>query len=352
MDRVQLSSIKSQREINKPCYRNIHVFDDFLYLSGKYPELKNCIKIVNGKVRINYSNPKTVYLITKVLFHYRYNITWNIPDNFLVPTIPSRANYIHLIADLLTPENISNKELASLEGSIPEDEISKYTHMHEDFCSGNLVPKGKQILGLDIGIGANCVFSLLCNKIYSWNMIGIDISAESIKISDSIIRENKLLDNILLFKQDDPEQILFGVLDKPEITKYNLAFTICNPPYYKSIEESEESRHPNRYRFCQKHEITTHGGELKFIQKLYRQSKHFPKRVIWYTSQVSKMKNLKVLKNMLRNEIKANELSSMFSAALKQGKHDKWVIAWSFFKTDERVSILKFLRCNLIDPRI
>lgn len=337
--------VQQKKQLNQLHHRNIHIDDDFLLLSEKYPEFRKCIKILNGNVRINYNNPTALYCISKVLLHHRYNIIWDIPDNFLVPTIPSRANYVHFIADLLTPEHIYNTEIVSNKGILNTKTME--FNAHQDFCSVELIPIGKQILGLDIGIGANSVFSLLCNKIYSWNMVGTDISRESLKVSDSIIKNNNLSDYITLLLQENPEDILFGILNRPEIETSNFSFTICNPPYYDSIEDSEMNVHPNRFRACRKYEVITQGGEYQFILKMYSQSKIFQKRVIWYTSQVSKLKNLKLLRNTLRKEVVKNELKSLIFTTLKQGKHDKWVIAWSFFEKEERNSILKFLRNNI-----
>lgn len=344
MDSIE-KNIKIQQKKNVQLHhRNVHMNDDFLLLSEKYPEFKKCIKIINGKIRINY-NSTTLYCISKVLLHYRYNIIWDIPDKFLIPTIPSRANYVHFIADLLTPEHYYNTEITNQRFLNGEKTITG-TKSNIEFCSVEFVPTGKQVLGLDIGIGANSVFSLLCNRIYSWNMIGSDISIESLKVSESIIKENNLSSCINLFLQENQEDILFGILDKPEIENLNFSFTICNPPYYDSVEDLEISMRHNRFRNCQKYEVITQGGESQFILKLYSQSKNFSKKVIWYTSQVSKLKNLRFLRNTLRKEIINNELKSLRYTTLKQGRHDKWVIAWSFFEKEERISILKFLRNN------
>ncbi|KAH8584254.1 uncharacterized protein ELE39_002348 [Cryptosporidium sp. chipmunk genotype I] len=343
----QTNNVKiQQKRVTQLHHRNVHVDDDFLLLSERYPEFKKFIKIINGKIRINYNNPKTLYSISKVLLHYRYNINWDIPDNFLIPTIPSRANYVHFISDLLTPEHFYNTEIVNYKGFQSDIKAITDINTNSDDCFAEFIPKGKHVLGLDIGIGANCVFSLLCNKIYSWNMIGTDISIESLKVSDTIIKENNLSSCIKLLCQENPDNILFGILNRPEIEDLKFSFTICNPPYYDSVEDSETSTHPARLRNCQMHEIITQGGESQFILKLYFESKNFSKRVIWYTSQVSKLKNLKFLRNFLGKEVISNELRSVRYTTLKQGKHNKWVIAWSFFEREERVSILKFLRNN------
>ncbi|KAH8739310.1 YbiN-like RNA methylase [Cryptosporidium ryanae] len=329
-------------------HRNIHVLDNFLLLSFGYPELIDCIKINNGKVHINYDNPRAIYKISKVLLHYRYKITWKIPRGFLVPTIPSRVNYVHYIADLLTPEHIFNTE--ETKGLFSKTCLPHKTGIkHEtEFCSVKtyLIPTGRQIFGLDIGVGANCIFPILCNSIYSWSMVGTDISTESLFISNSIIEINNLSDSIKLIHQKNVDQILVGILDHPKISNTYFAFSICNPPFYSSNEDSINSTHPNRSRSCKEYEVITIGGEFNFLLKLYKQSKNFQKRVIWFTSQVSKLKNIKKLREIFRYELCSKKLEATRIISLKQGKHEKWVLAWSFYNKEERISLLKFLRCN------
>ncbi|KAK6587954.1 hypothetical protein RS030_71019 [Cryptosporidium xiaoi] len=327
-------------------HRNIHVLDNFLLLAFGYPELSDCIKINNGKVHINYDNPRAIYTISKVLLHYRYNIIWKIPNNFLVPTIPSRVNYVHYIADLLTPEHIFNTETTNelwIETFLPSPIGIKHEFKGHS-VNTELIPTGKQIIGLDIGVGANCIFPILCNSIYSWSMVGTDISVESLFISNSIIKINNLSDSIKFIHQKNVEQIFVGILDNPELSNTNFTFSICNPPFYSSNEESNNNTHPNRLRSCKEYEVITDGGEFNFILKLYNQSKNFPKRVIWFTSQVSKLKNLKKLREICRCDINSKRLEATRVITLKQGRHEKWVLAWSFYNKHERISLLKFLR--------
>ena len=126
----------------------------------------------------------------------------------------------------------------------------------------------------------------------------------------------------------------------------NFCFSVCNPPYYCSAEEAKDSSHPFKIRISQEYEVVTEGGEFLFILKLYNESQHFSKKIIWFTSQVSKFQNLKKILNILRNDLVRKHLQAIRYITLKQGKHDKWVLAWTFYKKEERISLLKFLRNN------
>ena len=109
--------------------RNKHVGRyDLRALRVVNPELKEFIfKNKYGNLSIDFFNPKAVKSLNKSLLisHYGLNF-WDIPDGFLCPPIPGRADYIHHIADILADSN-----------------------------KGTLV-EGEQIKCLDIGVGANC----------------------------------------------------------------------------------------------------------------------------------------------------------------------------------------------------
>ncbi|CAG0910651.1 unnamed protein product, partial [Cyprideis torosa] len=90
-----------------------------------------------GNESIDFSNPLAVKALNKSLLLHHYNITyWDIPKTNLCPPIPGRADYIHYIADLLS---LSNK---------------------------NLIPMGEDVRGLDIGVGANCIYPIIGHQEY------------------------------------------------------------------------------------------------------------------------------------------------------------------------------------------
>ena len=75
---------------------------------------------------------------------------YTIPNGYLCPPIPGRADYIHHIADLLAS------------------------------CNNGVIPKGQTVKGLDVGIGANGIYSIIGSSVYDWNFVGSDIEIESI----------------------------------------------------------------------------------------------------------------------------------------------------------------------------
>ncbi len=120
---------------------------------------------------IDFANPVAVKMLNKALLQHYYKIeNWDIPENYLCPPIPGRADYIHHIADLLATSN---------QGEIP---------------------KGNLIKCLDIGVGANCVYPIIGRQEYGWNFIGSDIDPVSIQSATEIVNANPNLKSGIKFR--------------------------------------------------------------------------------------------------------------------------------------------------------
>ena len=78
------------------------------------PELKNHVKPNKfGADSVDFSNPIAVKLLNRALLSHYYGIkNWNFPKENLCPPIPGRADYLHLIVDLLSESN-SGKDMST-----------------------------------------------------------------------------------------------------------------------------------------------------------------------------------------------------------------------------------------------
>ena len=74
---------------------------NFEILTKNLPLLKSfVIKNPNNEDTIDFSNNLAIICLNKALIKTYYNVdNWNIPEGFLCPPIPGRADYIHYIAD-------------------------------------------------------------------------------------------------------------------------------------------------------------------------------------------------------------------------------------------------------------
>src|SRR5579872_1670585 len=83
--------------------------------SYNFPELIQCCPDLSqftapnayGNISIDFSNPIAVKTLNKAILKLNYNILWDIPEPYLCPPIPSRADYIHSLADLYPDKKLS-----------------------------------------------------------------------------------------------------------------------------------------------------------------------------------------------------------------------------------------------------
>ena len=295
--------------------RNSHRFRyDFDVLTTNYPELKSYIFKNEHEIEsIDFANPDAVKALNKALLISDYDIqNWDIPNNYLCPPIPGRADYIHYIADLLAESN---------NGIIPEDE---------------------NVIGLDIGIGANCIYPIIGNHAYNWSFVGTDIDEDAIQNCKKIISENpKLIDVISLQLQTEPRFIFKNII----LPEDKFAFTICNPPFHASQDEATKAtirkvnnlentrtKNPTLNFGGQSTELWCEGGEFGFITQMIYESVKYPLQVFWFTTLVSKKDNLKSIYKML-NKVGAVEIKTIEMA---QGQKTSRFIAWTFLSPKQQ----------------
>ena len=188
-------------------------------LTDAYPALLQHIIIQThtGRQTVNWSNPESVRALNSALLVADYGINPNyadmLPIGTLFPPVPGRADYVHHIADLLTRSNNDG--------------------------DGN-VPMGRQVVGVDVGTGASCIYPILATSIYGWRMIATEINPTSIQSARNIVTANALEDLIDVRVQERSSSIFDGVLHREEVVD----FTMCNPPFYSSKEafQAENAR--------------------------------------------------------------------------------------------------------------
>jgi 23S rRNA (adenine1618-N6)-methyltransferase len=295
--------------------RNPHRFRyDFEKLTASYPELISFVFVNEHEIEsIDFANPEAVKALNKSLLISEYDIqNWDLPKNYLCPPIPGRADYIHYIADLLAESN---------DGIIPENE---------------------NVVGLDIGIGANCIYPIIGNHSYHWSFVGTDIDENAMQNCKKIISENpKLIDAISLQLQVEPRFIFKNII----LPEDKFAFTICNPPFHSSQEEATKAsvrkvtnlentktKNPILNFGGQNAELWYEGGEFAFITQMIYESVKYPLQVFWFTTLVSKKDNLKSIYKTL-NKVGAVEIKTIEMA---QGQKTSRFVAWTFLSKKQQ----------------
>ena len=292
---------------------------DFDSLIQILPELKNFVGINEHQIQtLDFSNPDAVKALNKALLLAYYDIQfWEIPSTFLCPPIPGRVDYIHYLADLLAQSN------------------------------NGIIPKGETVQGLDIGVGANCIYPILGNAVYGWSFVGTDIDEKAIQNCKKIIEKNpKLIDAISLQLQTEPRFIFKNIMESED----KFAFTICNPPFHNSKEEAtkvalrkvnnlstNKTTTPTLNFGGQNAELWCPGGELGFITQMIYESAKYPMHCLWYTTLVSKQAHLNSLYKTL-NKVNAANISTIDMA---QGQKTCRILAWTFL-TEKQQKEWKF----------
>lgn len=277
------------------------------------PELQQFVFVNEfGNETINFKDPKAVKTLNKSLLKFYYGISyWDIPDGFLCPPIPGRADYIHYLADLLATDN------------------------------RGVIPIGKHIKTLDVGVGANCIYPLIGMKEYDWNFVGSDIDDAAIRSARNIVHANGLSKVIEIRKQNSQSVIFKNIISADE--RFDL--TVCNPPFHASLKEAlagtqrkwknlgSKNRHDTTLNFGgQMAELWCEGGEELFVKKMIEESALFSKNCYWFTSLISKKTTLPNAFKHLKM-LKATDVEIIDMA---QGQKVSRCLAWTFLNTCEQ----------------
>src|SRR4051794_34580867 len=107
---LNMSSEPKQKPVEKENLhpRNSHRSGyDFKQLCKSGPGLKAFVSLNRyNDESIDFSDPDAVKALNKALLKYFYGVDqWDIPEGYLCPPIPGRADYIHHVADLLAEIN-------------------------------------------------------------------------------------------------------------------------------------------------------------------------------------------------------------------------------------------------------
>lgn len=276
---------------------------NFEALCKTHPSLQEFVHTSSfGKETIDFATPDAVLHLNKALLKQHYQITdWNIPEGYLCPPIPSRADYLYYLNDLLQ-----------------ENKPSHPIHI------------------LDVGTGANCIYALLAARLFNWNVVGCDIDATAVTAAqNNILATEGLSEKIEIRHQPNNADIFKGIILPNEF--YHA--TICNPPFYASEEEANKGTlrklkklNPEKSVLelernfnGRPNELWCNGGEALFIKRMVKQSIQFKDQVGWFTTLVSKSETLPKLYKLL-NKIGATHKT----LEMQHGNKITRVVAWRF----------------------
>jgi len=257
-----------------------------------------------GTSTINFSNKECVFELNKALLLHHYELEdYSIPENYLCPAIPGRADYLLYINDVL--ENAYDE-------------------------------KPSQIKGLDIGVGANCIYPILGTLLFKWHMVGADIDAKAVEAAQQNVETTEILKQYIEIRHQKTNAHIFeGIILKDDY--YH--FTMCNPPFHTSEEEAnkiafqklknlnpEKTISELQRNFSgQSNELWCNGGEALFIKRMIKQSASFKTQVGFFTTLVSRKEHLNAFYKQL-DKLKASHQT----IKMTQGQKISHLLIWSF----------------------
>ena len=283
---------------------------DFPALLACSPELANhLITTAYGERSIDFSLPASVRALNAALLRLQYGVEhWQIPDGYLCPPVPGRADYIHGLADLLADDN------------------------------GGQIPRGRSICALDIGVGANLIYPLIGHAEYGWRFIGSDIDAKALAIAQRILDRNpQWHTSIELRQQERSGQIFTGIVSG----NGQIDVSLCNPPFHASASKaargSQQKWHklgkPDNTRRSpilnfggQSNELCCQRGEAAFLRRMIEESAALGSRVLWFSSLVAKSEHLAPL----RKRLDSLEPQQVRVIKMAQGAKQSRFLAWTF----------------------
>lgn len=283
---------------------------DFPALIASHPPLAEFVAVNQyGDESVNFADPAAVKMLNQALLKHFYQVEqWAIPDGFLCPPVPGRADYIHHLADLLAEDNRA------------------------------VAPRNINVL--DIGCGANCIYPLIGYREYEWRFTGSEINEEAMRAANAIIAANPGLNRgIRLRRQKNTQAIFHGVIHKNE--QYHAV--LCNPPFHASASEAQQGTQRKVRNLGldknaplnfggQQEELWCEGGEKAFINRMINESVDFAKQCVWFTSLVSRRENLPELWRALEQV----DAVAVRTVEMAQGQKQSRFIAWTFMEKTAR----------------
>lgn len=195
---------------------------------------------------------------------------------------------------------------------------------------GDRYDTNREVIGLDIGVGASCIYPLLaCASRPNWRMAGTDIDQHSLDYARRNVDGNEGMSKRIKLALSTADSLLIP-LDALGIEE--LDFVMTNPPFYDSKEDMQNSyinkaAPPSAVCTGAGNEMICPGGDVGFVSRILEESLRLKGRVQWYTAMLGKMSSLQ----QIVSKLKESGITNFAVTSLQAGyKTKRWAVAWSF----------------------
>ncbi|MFT3869383.1 MAG: 23S rRNA (adenine(1618)-N(6))-methyltransferase RlmF [Nibricoccus sp.] len=295
---------------------------DFLRLIQACPELKPFLRAHPlGGEAVDFADPEAVKTLNRALLKAHYGVEhWDIPAGYLCPPVPSRADYLHHVAELLAVDAGS-------------------------------VPLGPGVRAIDIGMGANCIYPILGTRIFGWSFVGSDVDPTAIKWAKQLLSANSMLTGKIECRLQPDARAIFRLVTR---ANERFALSLCNPPFHSSSAEAAagslrklrnlgggiKPSQPVLNFGGRPNELWCDGGEVRFIRQMIKESSENPELCVWFTTLVSKKGSVALIERELRRVRPVDVRTLTLFAGQKQSR----VLAWTFLTALERRNRLRSVK--------
>jgi 23S rRNA (adenine1618-N6)-methyltransferase len=279
---------------------------DFAALAKRHPALLPHLRS-RGKGRhvIDFTSYDATRELNAAMLAVDYGILrWTVPPGHLIPPVANRANYVHWIQDLLRASRPDGVEIA-----------------------------GPTVLGLDVGVGANCVYPLIGAATHGWRFVGCDVADAALAAATANASANANVASLIEIRDSRRGEgggeggggggVLLPAIRDGE----RFAFSMCNPPFFETMAEAELNAGTN-FGGTETEMCYPNGGEHAFVRAMYEDSLTLRDRVHWYTTMCGKKETMK----KLRRALEMRSSITFRTTEFLQGRTTRWGIAWSFAK--------------------
>lgn len=187
----------------------------------------------------------------------------------------------------------------------------------------------RPVLGIDIGVGASCIYPLLgCACRPNWRFGGTEIDDRSLEYAEKNVAVNGLQQRVRLRKVT----LDGSLLNLKSLGIGHADFVMCNPPFFTSREDmlathENKKRYPSAVCTGAETEMITDGGDLGFVTCIMKESSISKDDVQWYSAMLGKLASVRTVVEGLMNA----GITNWAVTSLQAGNVTKrWAVAWSY----------------------
>jgi 23S rRNA A1618 N6-methylase RlmF len=258
--------------------------------------------------------------LTRGLLHWYFQLRLpHLPSHHLCPPIPNRFFHLHWIQSYLLP-------------SLRQGRIAYPSAFPQTHC------------GLDLGVGASCIYPLLAVQAFQCNMAGTEVDPEALKIARENVEANQLQHKIHLVEvipshSQVPSSPPGGPLTRAMQAwnpQHSLDFVMTNPPFYDPNDEAAKNPRTGDGRAragMTASEGIYPGGEVGFVLDMIADSLRGDNAArmssLWYSCMLGKKSSLVKLQKILIHVLGPAHVEA---TEYGPGQYTRWFLAWTLGK--------------------